>query len=201
MILLVAILAGMLVGLSIARIQKRPWTAPPLRKPWLAIIAFLPQFFIIYLPATRTHAADDLTAAGLIISLALLLVFCWFNRRLSGVWLLALGLFFNLLVTAANGGFMPISPQTASRLVSPETLAALGNGSRFGYKDILLPTGQTRLLWLSDHFLPPEGFPYQVAFSLGDMFIAAGAFWLMVTQGKVLETPTNKIEKEKESEC
>jgi len=203
MILLVAILAGLVVGLSLARVQKRPWTVPPLRKPWLPIIAFLPQFFSLYLPATRTWGSDDLAAAGLVVSLVLLLVFCWINRRLSGVWLLALGLAFNLLVIAANGGFMPISPQTASRLVLPETLAALGNGTRFGYKDILLLPEQTRLIWLSDHFLPPEGFPYQVAFSLGDVFIAAGAFWLMVTQGKPLEAPKNKPKHKiaKESEC
>jgi len=187
MILLIAILAGLVIGLSLARLQKRAWSVPPLHKSWLAIIAFLPQFFFLYLPFTRTRVPDGLTTAGLIVSLSLLLVFCWFNRRLSGVWLLTLGLFFNLLVIAANGGFMPISLQTASRLVPPETLAALGNGSRFGYKDILLLPEQTRLIWLSDHFLPPEGFPYQVAFSLGDMVIAAGAFWLMVTQGKPLD--------------
>ena len=187
MILLIAILAGLVIGLSLARLQKRAWSVPPLYKSWLAIIAFLPQFFFLYLPFTRTRVPDGLTTAGLIVSLSLLLVFCWFNRQLSGVWLLTLGLFLNLLVIAANGGFMPISLQTASRLVPPETLAALGNGSRFGYKDILLLPEQTRLIWLSDHFLPPEGFPYQVAFSLGDMVIAAGAFWLMVTQGKPLD--------------
>jgi hypothetical protein len=186
MILLVAILAGLLVGLSIARFQKRSWMVPPLRKPWLVIVAFLPQLFILYLPATHTRIPDGLAASGLIVSLILLLVFCWFNRWLSGVWLLALGLFFNLLVIVANGGFMPISPQTASHLVPSGTLAALGNGSRFGYKDILLLPGQTHLIWLSDQFLPPQGFPYQVAFSLGDLFVAAGAFWLMVNQGKPL---------------
>ena len=127
------------------------------------------------------------------------LVFCWFNRRLSGVWLLALGLFFNLLVIATNSGFMPISPQTASQLVPHETLAALGSGDRFGTKDILLLPEQTRLIWLSDQFLPPKGFPYQVAFSAGDMLIAAGAFWLMVTQGKTLVAPKSKIAKE--SKC
>jgi len=46
--------------------------------------------------------------------LILLLVFCWINRRVTGVWLLALGLTLNLLVIAANGGFMSISPQTAA---------------------------------------------------------------------------------------
>jgi len=192
MILLVAILAGLVVGLFLASLEKRAWSVPLLRKPWLAIIAFLPQFLFSYLPVTRTRVPDALAATGLIGSLTLLLVFCWVNRWISGVWLLALGLFFNLLVIAANGGFMPISPQTASRLVPPETLAALGNGSRFGTKDILLLPEQTRLIWLSDHFLAPEGFPYQVAFSPGDVVIAAGAFWLMVTQGKPLNAPKNK---------
>jgi hypothetical protein len=191
MILLVAILAGLVVGLSLARFQKRPWTVPPLRKPWLIIIAFLPQFFYMYLPATRTWVTDDLTATGLIASMVLLLVFCWFNRRLSGVWVLTLGLASNLLVIAVNGGFMPISPQTASHLVSPDILATLGSGDRFGYKDILLLPEQTCLIWLTDYFLPPKGFPYQVAFSLGDVFIAAGAFWLMVTQGKARESANN----------
>ena len=187
MILLVAILAGLVVGLSLARLQKRPWTVPPLRKPWLVIIAFLPQFFNLYLPATRTWVSDDWAAVSLIASMTLLLVFCWVNRRLSGVRLLALGLAINLLVIVANGGFMPISPQTASRLVLPETLARFVIGDRFGYKDILLLPVQTRLIWLSDFLLPPEGFPYQVAFSLGDLFVAAGAFWLMVAQGKPLD--------------
>ena len=195
MILLVAILAGLAVGLTLARVQKRSWTVPSLRKSWLVIIAVLPQFFNMYLTATRTQIADGLAAVGLIISLILLLVFCWINRQLSGVWLLALGLLFNLLVMSANSGFMPISPQTASRLVSPDILASLENGDRFGYKDILLLTEQTHLVWLSDVLLPPEGFPYQVAFSLGDVLIAEGAFWLIVTQGKALEA-TKKLLKD-----
>jgi hypothetical protein len=203
MILLAAVLAGLVVGLFLARIQKRPWTVPPLHRSWLVIIAFLPQFFYVYLPATRTRVSDDLAAAGLIVSLVLLLVFCWFNRRSSGVWLLALGLFLNLLVIAVNGGFMPISPQTASRLIPPETLATLENEDRFGYKDILLLPGQTRLIWLSDCFLPPKGFLYQVAFSPGDVLIAVGAFWLMVMQGKALKVPKHKPKNDnaKESTC
>jgi hypothetical protein len=186
LILLTALAAGLLVGAGIARSQRRPWTLPPLRFLWLVLVAFLPQGLAFYLPATRAHIPDAVAAAGLIVSQTLLLVFCWLNRKVPGIWLLALGTGLNLLVIAANGGLMPISPQTASRLVSAEELDAIQIGSRFGFKDILLLPGETRLVWLSDRFLPPEWLSYQVAFSLGDIGIAAGAFWLTAAQGRPL---------------
>jgi len=193
LILLLAILLGVPMGLLVARWQKRSWAFPPLRIPWLVILAFLPQFFAFYLPATRSRIPDSWASAGLLSSQLLLLAFCWFNRHLSGVWILALGLTLNLLVIAANGGLMPISPQTANRLVPQEIVQTVPLGSRFGYgKDVLLMPADTRLVWLSDRFLPPEGFPYQVAFSMGDVVIAVGALWLTAVQGKPLQTLTKK---------
>ncbi len=184
MILLTALLAGLLAGLILARRQKRAWALPPLRCPWLAVIAFLPQFFAFYLPVTRTLLPDFLASASLLLSQALLLIFGWLNHRLAGMWALALGLALNLMVIAANGGFMPISPETASRLVPASVVQSIEAGSRFGEgKDILLLPEDTHLPCLSDRFLPPEGFPYQVAFSAGDILIAGGIFWLMARNG------------------
>jgi hypothetical protein len=193
LILLVAILLGIPAGLLLARLQKRAWAIPPLHAVWLVIVAFLPQYIIFYLPSTRAHISDNWVAAGLVGSQILLLVFCWLNRHLSGIWLLAVGLTLNLLVIATNGGFMPISPQTASRLVPQEILQTYPLGSRLGYgKDVLLLPVDTRLVWLSDRFLLPEGFHYKMAFSLGDVVIAAGAFWLVVMQGKPLRKLVEK---------
>ena len=183
MILLTAIPAGLLTGLLAARCRQSRWSVPPLRFAWLAVVAFVPQYFAIYFPATRAHLADTWAVTGLLLSILLFLAFCWLNRHVPGIPILALGLAFNLLVMAINGGFMPISPQVAAHLVPPGSLDNWAIGTRFGWKDVLLLPEQTRLAILSDRFLPPQGFPYQVAFSLGDVFVAAGAFWLMAAGG------------------
>jgi hypothetical protein len=182
-ILLIALPAGLLTGLLAATLRHGRWEVPSLRFVWLVIAAFIPQYFAIYFPATRTHIPDPWASTGLIFSQVLFLVFCWLNRRLPGIPILAFGVMLNLLVMALNGGFMPISPQTASRLVPPDALATLTAGTRFGWKDILLLPENTRLAILSDRLLPPSAFPYQVAFSLGDVLVAAGAFWLLAAGG------------------
>jgi hypothetical protein len=91
----------------------------------------------------------------------------------------------NLLVIAFNGGFMPISPETVARLAPdapPETWAI---GERLGStKDLVLPAADIRLGWLSDRFVMATGFSGdRVAFSLGDVMIALGTFWLFWSLG------------------
>ncbi|MFZ5821640.1 MAG: DUF5317 domain-containing protein [Chloroflexota bacterium] len=182
MILWAALGAGLLTGLGVSRFQGHPYRPPALRHVWLVFAGFLPQYLAIYLTDTRALFPDWLAASCVLISQVALLVFSWFNRRLPGMPVLIVGLVFNLAVIAANGGFMPINPQTAERLVGAGSAASLEIGSRFGYKDMLIPANETRLEWLADRFLPPQWFPYQVAFSLGDVFIGAGVFQILASQ-------------------
>src|SRR5512134_389780 len=115
MILLLALGAGLLVGLGRARLRGSTYQPPNLRHLWLVPLAFLLQFITAYLPAIRGEYADDrLAAAGIVTSQAVLLGFVWLNRRLPGMPVLITGSVLNLAVIAANGGFMPISPRTAS---------------------------------------------------------------------------------------
>jgi len=175
-ILLLSLVAGLVTGLAWAYGHKTPYHPPELRHFGLAFTAYLPQFVAIQLPALFP---DWLDAACLILSQAFLFGFAWLNRKIIGMPILICGVALNLAVMAANGGFMPISPQTASRLISEEALLDIQPGSRIGPKDILLLPQDTHLEWLADRFLPVAWFPYQVAFSLGDVFIAIGAFWIL----------------------
>ena len=79
---------------------------------------------------------------------------------------------------------MPISPETVTHLVPNAPQDAWQIGERLGYsKDIILDIYQTRLWQLSDRFMLPDWISYRVAFSIGDVFIAIGAFWLMWSLG------------------
>jgi len=190
-ILLLALALGLLIGVISARLQRRPYRAPSIQAVWLALIAFALQWVVAYFPRGRHLFPDWFGSLALLVSLLLLLLFAWWNRSLAGMGLLLGGLVLNLIVIAANGGWMPIRPETAAYLVGSSAASPLKAGQRFGPKDIILPAEETRLEFLADRFLVPRWFPWRVAFSLGDVLIALGVFWLLA-RPTVHETPRPK---------
>lgn len=190
MVLLTAVLAGTLTGWGYARLKGSTWHPPVFRAAWLVIFGFLPQWIAFYLPVTRKLLPDQLAAACLVLSQLLLLVFVFLNLRLPGMPLLAIGFACNLAVILANGGFMPLTVDAASRLVEPSIFNRLTVGERISSssKDVLLPEPQIALSWLADRFIPPQFIPYRFAFSLGDICVAAGAFWLLVDKRSTVFT-------------
>jgi hypothetical protein len=140
---------------------------------------------VFFWPPTRSLVNDATAAVVLVSSLLLLLIFVWANRQHHAFWWLGLGLFLNLLVIVLNGGLMPISPETLSQLrphAQPSEDWQFGQWLR-GSKDIVLPEEETRLAWLSDRFLLPDWAPNRLGFSLGDVLISMGAFWLLWQAG------------------
>jgi hypothetical protein len=186
MILLLAVSLGLLVALLCARNSGWGLHSPQLRVPALVMLAFLPQALAFYVPATRELLSAAQVPVVLVSSQCLLLLFAWINRAQPGFHMLALGVGLNLLVISLNGGMMPISPETVQRLVPHASPDAWEVGERLGTsKDIVLPVATTRLWGLSDHFVLPIGLHRRVAFSLGDIFLAAGVFRFLVTLGRV----------------
>lgn len=182
MILLVGLLLGLVAGYVRAWLLKWPYRLPAIQRVELALLAFLPQAFVFFVPQTGRFVSQQWAALILPISLGILVIFVWYNRRVRGFGLLGLGLLLNLAVIVANGGLMPISPETLTT-VHGELSAELYDSRAYGSKSIVLPADETRLEWLADRFTLPDWTPIRFAFSLGDVFLAAGAFWALWVVG------------------
>ena len=103
-------------------------------------------------------------------------------RRPGMAWLLA-GMGLNVLVMAANGGLMPVSPETLVRggrehvLALPQPPAPSSDGVVRRKKNIVLREEETRFALFSDRLVVPG---HAGAFSAGDVVIAMGivlALW------------------------
>jgi hypothetical protein len=147
---------------------------------WLVPIAFTLQIMALRLQSLWSSLPDGVVPAGLVSSQLILLAFAWINRRQPGFWLLCLGLALNFIVIVSNGGLMPISTETISQITQDTSPASWEIGQRFGSsKDIVLNASDIHLWFFSDRFVLPDWVPYRVAFSMGDMLIGLGSFWLM----------------------
>jgi len=157
--------------------------AIPLRSAWLALLAFALQWPLLQAPVGPVQRVG-VQQALFLLSHLLLLGFVWRNRRLPGIQIVGLGVMGNLLVIAANGGFMPITPETLVQINPGSTLAQWPVGAHYGHsKDIILLWTEIRLGALSDILVIPPPFPRPTAFSLGDLLIASGIVVLLQGSG------------------
>jgi hypothetical protein len=191
MILALAVAIGLLVSLIRHRSSTvRQIAAIPLRSAWLAGLALVLQW-----PLLRSRGGTiqlvQVQQALFLLSLVLLLVFVWRNRGLPGIWIVGLGVICNLVVILANGGWMPITPDTLTQ-INPGSLPGKWRvGEHFGFsKDVILLREQTNLWALSDILVLPPPFPYPTAFSLGDVLIAVGIVVLLQGPGSQQEMIT-----------
>lgn len=184
MILALAVVLG--VGASLARHQGRfpaQIARIQLRSAWLLLVAVALQWPLL---RARAGPTDDLVVqqALFLLSHLLLLLFVWRNRRLPAVLVLGLGIACNLLVILANGGLMPVSPETLVQINPVSSVQGWPTGIHYGYsKNIILAQGETRLWFLSDVLVLPPPFPWPTAFSLGDLFLAVGIVLLLQGPG------------------
>jgi MFS family permease len=112
-----------------------------------------------------TGEPNALRELGYLISYPLGFAFVVANRRISGLWLIAVGAGANLLVMAVNGGSMPASAHALAAAGLPPDPGAFSNS---------LVLGSPRLLFLGDVFAIPRSLPLANVFSVGDILILLG---------------------------
>jgi hypothetical protein len=168
MFLLYAIVIGLVVGLvvggrlsGLAMLEFR-W-AP------LAILGLVIQVALFSGPIS--DRVGDLGPWIYVASTSLVLIVVLRNLRITGLPIVALGAFSNLLAIVANGGYMPASPSAA---------AAAGRDAATTYSNSSITDGAV-LAPLTDIFALPQWMPMHNVFSIGDVLIAVGVVVAIAT--------------------
>ncbi|MEW6033406.1 MAG: DUF5317 family protein [Chloroflexota bacterium] len=145
------------------------------RDPWAFIVALVVQLVAVHgfpsLPPTAMKAV-------LAFSYGLVCVGVIRNWRWWGIRLIGLGVALNLVVMVANGGLMPVSPETVARAGLEGRIAQAQLGGYIpGSKSLLQAASAIRLEWLSDSI--PMRLIHRVV-SPGDMVIVFGFLFFLV---------------------
>ena len=135
-----------------------------LRALWLMLVALGIQIVLEFVDFPRDRI-EDAGLGILLLSYALILAFCYVNRRLSGMLIVAIGVALNVLVIALNGG-MPTKDDVETR-AGRQVHVPIERTAKHKPRqdDDLLP-------FLGDVITVP-GFPNQ-QFSVGDIVIGIG---------------------------
>ena len=152
----------------------------PLRHVWLLFVGAALQF-IIFPPGMSNRWLGAAVPYLYIASFVMILVALLLNWRVRGVLLAALGVGLNLLAIISNGGYMPASAQAAQRAGITDTYVPLAGGAAGAMvhqNSLLAP--DPNLLFLGDVFVLELGPIWPLVFSVGDVLLGAGVFWLIM---------------------
>lgn len=169
----------MLLGITLGGKLRNLATVDLRGFPVILTSLFLRSLFA--LSDSRVIQSPAVSFAASLLPAAMLLYGLCLNLRLPGIWLILAGTCMNGAVIAANGGRMPVSLEQAA----PERYAAeIGRLTGSITHQVLM--SDTRLRFLADLFRWPGFFGRGTMFSLGDVLIAAGAFWFtyLLVRGK-----------------
>jgi hypothetical protein len=184
---LLAFLVGILRGGQVRNLARFP-----IQHAWVPLVMISLQISFVLFPQRNGELFITLRPWVNSLTYALLLAFLAVNRRLPGMKLILLGAALNLAVIAANGGFMPVTPEALERSGHLDLIVVHGDAAFVrGSKDIVLPAEEIRLALFSDIISTPEWFPVAATMSIGDIFIMLGSAWLVYRVLMESTTPVN----------
>ncbi len=180
---------GVLAGLAIGAVRviaarsgrSQVPAIPPLRWWWLALVGLAVQLALTLAPGPGW--ASPWRIGLLLAAQVLVAAVVAANLYLRWMWVVLVGVALNILVMVANGGLMPISPQTLQHSGNAHVLARVPVGAPLPRsKDVILPEEQIHLAPLADRISMP-GRPG--SFSAGDVLIALGVALVLAAAPRV----------------
>jgi hypothetical protein len=136
-----------------------------LRARALVPVAFACQFAVLQGPELPGALAPTLHVLTYVAAAA----FVWLNRSVAGLALVAAGAVANGVTIALNDGTLPADP-------AAQRVAGLADDGGFANSAVV---DDPVLPWLGDVFAVPSWVPFANVFSVGDVLIVAGAWWLL----------------------
>lgn len=140
---------------------------------WLVLVALAIKIITNSNLRFSLGVSDAMAPVLYTTSLALITLFITLNIRLRGIAMVGLGLAGNLLAIAANGGYMPVKREYLCL-----TAATAGELDKINQGLPLynhIATGaHTKLYYLCDIILMPNGILISRIFSIGDVLITIG---------------------------
>ena len=147
-----------------------------LKKLELIVLACLIQAGLIFLGPKKVKFVLDYSSYMIIFSYIILLLAVWYNKKLKGMKIIALGIAFNFIVIVVNGGHMPVLLSSLYKAGLNDIALILKEGS---HVTNTLITEKTLFRFLADVIPLSPPFPDPSVVSVGDFLLFCGVFSLI----------------------
>jgi len=147
-----------------------------LKRIELIVLACLIQAGLIFLESKKVKFVLDYSSYMLIFSYIVLLLAVWYNKKIKGIKIIALGIIFNFIVIVANGGHMPVLLSSLYKAGLDDFALVLKEGT---YVTHTLITEKTLFKFLADVIPLSPPFPDPSVVSVGDFLMFYGVFSLI----------------------
>ena len=185
-IIIISILIGLLRKGKLSNL-----TQISLKRIELLILACLIQGGLVFFGTRKVKFILDYSSYAMIFSYIVLIIAVWYNKKLKGMKIVNLGIIFNFIVIAANGGHMPVLLPSLYRAGLNDFALILKEGS---YVTHTLITEKTLCAFLADVFPLPPPFPDPSVVSVGDFLMFFGVFSLIQNAMLEKKQPFREIE-------
>jgi hypothetical protein len=162
-VLLVVCFAAVVATVPLAGGRLGALASVRIARVWTLTVALAIQALIMWL---MPDGAPALHGLAHVVSYGFIVAFLVANRRIPGLWLVALGTALNVAAITANGGVMPAAPGAVEAAGRAHEAGAFANSA---------VVVEPKLSWLGDVFAVPGPLPLANVFSVGDVAIVVGA--------------------------
>jgi len=159
-----------------------------LKRIELIVLACLVQGGLVFLGSKKVKFVLDYSSYMIIFSYIALLMAVWYNLKLKGMKIIALGIILNFIVILANGGHMPVLLSSLCKAGLNDFALVLKEGT---YVTHALVSEKTLCAFLADIIPLPPPFPDPSVVSAGDFLMFYGVFSLI--QNAMLKKHNSEI--------